>query len=98
MTGKQQKAKAVREDMEKRTAITQEEKTKVLDEAIIEVFAQNKDFIEGIAKMQIKAFRGMYILHTFYNMVDKLADEKVMKLLNEKVATYVKEEELKKRK
>lgn len=98
MTGKQQKAKAVREDMEKRTAITQEEKTKVLDEAIIEVFAQNKDFIEGIAKMQIKSFRGMYILHTFYNMVDKLADEKVMKLLNEKVATYVKEEELKKRK
>ncbi len=98
MTGKQQKAKAVREDMEKRTAITQEEKTKILDEAIIEVFAQNKDFIEGIAKMQIKSFRGMYILHTFYNMVDKLADEKVMKLLNEKVATYVKEEELKHRK
>ena len=48
--------------------------------------------------MQIKSFRGMYILHTFYNMIDKLADEKVMKLLNEKVETYRKEEELKKRK
>ena len=35
MTGKIQKAKAVKEDMEKRTAITQEEKTKILDEAII---------------------------------------------------------------
>ena len=98
MTGKQKKAKAMSEDFAKRTAITQEEKTKILDEAIIEVFAQNKDFIEGIAKMQIKSFRGMYILHTFYNMIDKLADEKVMKLLNEKVEKYRKEEELKKRK
>jgi len=98
MTGKQQKVKATTEDFLKRVAISQEEKTKILDEAIIEIFAQNKDFIEGIAKMQIKAFRGMYILHTFYNMVDKLADGKVQQLLNDKVEQYKKEEELKKRK
>lgn len=98
MTGKQQKAKAVTEDFIKRTAISEEEKTKILDEAIIEVFAQNKDFIEGIGKMSIKAFRGFYIMHTFYNIVDKLADEKTMKLLNEKVEKYKNEEEMKKRK
>ena len=98
MTGKQQKAKATTEEFLKRVAITQEEKTKILDEAIIEVHSQNKDFIEGIAKLPIKAFRGMYILHTFYNIVDKLADEKVQKLLNDKVEQYKKEEELKKRK
>ena len=98
MTGKQQKAKATTEEFLKRVAITQEEKTKILDEAIIEVHSQNKDFIEGIGKMSIKAFRGFYIMHTFYGMIDKLADEKTQKLLLEKVAEYQKKEELKKRK
>ena len=98
MTGKTQKAKANTEEFLKAVAITEEEKTKILDEAIIEVFGKNKDFIEGIGKMSIKAFRGFYIMHTFYSMVDKLADEKVQKLLNDKVTEYQKKEELKHRK
>lgn len=97
MTGKIQKQKALSEDFKKRTALTQEDKVKILDESIIEVFAKNKDFIEGTAKMSIKAFRGMYILHTFYSMIDKLAETKTMQLLNDKVKQYQEEEEQKRR-
>lgn len=97
MTGKMQKAKNTLKDFENRVQITQEEKTKLLDEAILEIHTENSDFIEGVAKLPIKSFRGMYILHTFYSMVDKLAEEKAQKLLLEKVKTYQKEEELKKR-
>ena len=84
-------------DFEDRVKLTDEEKTKLLDDAILEVHTANSEFIEGIAKLPIKSFRGMYILHTFYGMVDKLADTKAQELLREKVAKYQKEEELKKR-
>ena len=98
MTGKIQKMKNDTEAFKKEVEITEEEKVRILDEAIIEVYGKNKDFIEGIGKMSIKAFRGFYIMHTFYSMVDKLADEKTQKMLLEKVAAYQKKEELKHRK
>ena len=98
MTGKQQKAKAVLEDFKKRVELTQEEKSKLVDDAIIETYSQNQDFIEGIDKMSIKAFRGWYILHTFLKIIDNLVDDKAQKKLAEKVAQYQQEEDFKKRK
>lgn len=98
MTGKIQKAKNDTKDFLKRVALTEEEKAQLMDDAIIEIHSQNSDFIEGVAKLPVKAFRGMYILHTFYNMVDKAMDEKAQKLLAEKVKKYQQEEAMKKRK
>ena len=40
----------------------------------------------------------MYILHTFYSMIDKKVDEKVQELLSQKISKYQEEEALKKRK
>ena len=71
---------------------------KLIDDVIIEVHSENSDFIEGIAKLPIKTFRGMYILHTFYSMIDKKVDEKVQELLSQKISKYQEEEALKKRK
>ena len=53
MTGKTQKAKNVLEDFKKRVEITEEEKRKVMDEAIIEVHAENSEFLEKV-NMPIK--------------------------------------------
>ncbi len=96
MTGKQQKAKAVTEDFLKRVELSQEEKIKIMDEAIIEVHGENAEFLEKF-KMPIKAFRGMYIVHTFFSMVDNLIKVKTQEKLNEKVNIYKEEEAAKKR-
>ena len=96
MTGKQQKAKAVTEDFVNRVKLTMEEKTAIIDEAVIEVHSQNEDFLNSF-KLPIKAFRGMYIVHTLWRMIDKLVEEKTQKKLVEKVEQYKKEEDLKKR-
>lgn len=97
MTGKQQKAKNIMEDFTKRVALTLEEKTAITDEAVIKVHTENEDFLENIAKLPIKAFRGMYIVYTLFKQVDELANNAAQKKLAEKAAQYVKEEEAKKR-
>lgn len=98
MTGKIQKVKNDTKDFLKRVEISQEEKAKLIDDVIIEVHSENSDFIEGVAKLPIKTFRGMYILHTLYSMIDKKVDEKVQELLSQKISKYQEEEALKKRK
>ena len=97
MTGKTQKAKNVLEDFKKRVEITEEEKRKVMDEAIIEVHAENSEFLEKV-NMPIKVFRGWYIIHTLFSMIDSAIDRKMEQKLAEKVSAYQAEEEKKKRK
>lgn len=97
MTGKQQKAKANLEDFLKRVELSGEEKTAIMDEAVLEVFTENSEFLEKF-KMPIKAFRGMYIVHTLWRTIDDLINKKTQDKLAEKVKTYQKEEELKRRK
>lgn len=96
MTGKQQKAKANLEDFLKRVELSGEEKTTIMDEAVLEVFTENSEFLEKF-KMPIKAFRGMYIVHTLWRTIDDLINKKTQDKLAEKVKTYQKEEELKRR-
>lgn len=96
MTGKQQKAKNVLEDFEKRISLSQEEKIKIMDDAILDIHSSNAEFLEKF-NMPIKAFRGMYIVYTFWKMVDQKIEEKTQELLNDKIKTYQREEELKRR-
>lgn len=96
MTGKQQKAKNVMKDFLNRVELSQEDKIAIMDEAILEVHAENATFLETF-KMPIKSFRGMYIVHTFFKMIDQRIEEKAQAKLMNNVETYQKEEELKKR-
>lgn len=96
MTGKIQKQKNVLEDFKSRVEITLDEKKRIMDEAIIDIHSENEAFLEKF-NMPIKVFRGWYILHTLFDMVDSRVDEKMEQLLAQKVATYQQEEANKKR-
>ena len=96
MTGKQQKAINDKKDMLKRVELSMEDRGKIIDEAVLEIHAQHRDFLEQF-KMPIKAFRGMYVVHTLFGMVDELVKEKCTQKLSENVQKYVDEENLKKR-
>lgn len=96
MTGKQQKERNELKDIKKRIELSVEERQKIMDEAVAEVHAANADFLEAF-KMPIKAFRGMYQTHIFFNMVDKLVDKKIEKVINDRIQEYLDEQNLAKR-
>jgi len=96
MTGKQQKERNELQDIKKRVELSVEERQKIMDEAVAEVHAANADFLEAF-KMPIKAFRGMYQTHILFDMVDKLVDKKIEKIINDRIQEYLDEQNLAKR-
>ena len=60
-------------------SLTQEDKNKILDEAVCEVHGANSEFFEAV-KMNVGNFRNWYILHTLHKEVDRVADEKIKAL------------------
>ena len=96
MTGKQVKERKEIEELRKRVEVSIEERQKLMDEAVAEVHAQNADFLEAF-KMPLKAFRGMYQTHILFCMVDKLVDQKIEKLVNERIQAYLDEQNTSKR-
>ena len=96
MTGKQQKERNELKDLKKRLDIAMDKRQKIIDEAVAEVHAANADFLEAF-KMPIKAFRGMYQTHILFCMVDKLVDQKIEKLVNDRIQEYLDEQNAAKR-
>ena len=96
MTGKQQKERNELTELKKRLDIPMDKRQKIIDEAVAEVHAANADFLEAF-KMPIKAFRGMYQTHILFCMVDKLVDQKIEKLVNDRIQEYLDEQNAAKR-
>ena len=96
MTGKQQKERNELKELKKRLDIPMDKRQKIIDEAVAEVHAANADFLEAL-KMPIKAFRGMYQTHILFCMVDKLVDQKIEKLVNDRIQEYLDEQNAAKR-
>ena len=96
MTGKQQKERNELKELKKRLDIPMDKRQKIIDEAVAEVHAANADFLEAF-KMPIKAFRGMYLTHILFCMVDKLVDQKIEKLVNDRIQEYLDEQNAAKR-
>lgn len=96
MTGKQQKERNELKELKKRLDIPMDKRQKIIDEAVAEVHAANADFLEAF-KMSIKAFRGMYQTHILFCMVDKLVDQKIEKLVNDRIQEYLDEQNTAKR-
>ena len=91
MTGKQVKERKELDEIKKRVTLTIEERQKIMDEAVAEIHAANSDFLEQF-KMPIKAFRGMYQVHILFGMIDKLVDEKIQNIVNDKIQEYLDEQ------
>ena len=96
MTGKQQKERNELKELKKRLDIPMDKRQKIIDEAVAEVHAANADFLEAF-KMPIKAFRAMYQTHILFCMVDKLVDQKIEKLVNDRIQDYLDEQNAAKR-
>ena len=96
MTGKQQKERNELKELKKRLDIPMDKRQKIIDEAVAEVHAANADFLEAF-KMPIKASRGMYQTHILFCMVDKLVDQKIEKLVNDRIQEYLDEQNAAKR-
>ena len=96
MTGKQQKERNELKELKKRLDIPMDKRQKIIDEAVAEVHAANADFLEAF-KMPIKAFRGMQQTHILVCMVDKLVDQKIEKMVNDRIQEYLDEQNTAKR-
>lgn len=97
MTGKQQKAINMAKEMMSQVELSVEDRAKLMDEAVCEVHTANEALLEKL-KMSITMFRNMYIVHTFFDQIDKLVMEKCKAETDKRISTYLEEQKLARRK
>lgn len=96
MTGKQQKLINDKKELLKEVELSLDERGIIIDEAISEVYKANAKFLEDF-KVTAKAFRGFYILHTYFGMIDDLVKDKCTKKLNDNIQKYLDKQNASKR-
>lgn len=96
MTGKIQKEKNNLEEFKKNVTISYEERSKIIDECVIDIFTENEEFFKGI-NFTLNTFRGMYQMHLLFGQVSDLVTEKVGEVLKKRVNEHLENEKLKRR-
>lgn len=96
MTGKIQKEKNNLEEFKKNVTISYEERSKIIDECVIDVFTDNEEFFKGI-NFTLNTFRGMYQMHLLFGQVNDKVTEKVAEVLKQRVNAHLENEKLKRR-
>lgn len=96
MTGKIQKEKNNLEEFKKNVTISYEERSKIIDECVIDIFTENEEFFKSI-NFTLNTFRGMYQMHLLFGQVSDLVTEKVGEVLKKRVNEHLENEKLKRR-